>query len=129
MSLLLAVFVVVAFAGTVVGLGLPDRAGQAVEGSREALEVLRDPSLDDDGKEEALQRLSLRLFRLFGVLLGGSLLAIGWPLALIWGADRAGVASLAGTLDVLERPDFLVGTVVAGFAIWWLVRRTAGDGR
>lgn len=126
MSFLLAVFVVVGFAATIAWLGLPARAGEAVEGSREALSVVRDPSLDDDAKEEALQRLALRLFRLVGVLVGGSLLAIGWPLAVVWAADRVGVGTFSATLDVLERPDFLLGTVVVGFGGWWALRRLRG---
>lgn len=126
MNFLSAVFVVVAFAATIVRLDLPDRAREAVDGSGEGLSVLRDPALDDDAKEEALQRLALRLFRLVGVLVGGSVLAIGWPLAVVWAGERAGVGSLAGTLDVLERPDFLIGTAVAGFAGWWLLDRLRG---
>lgn len=126
MSLLLAALVVVAFALTLEGLDLPDRAREVGARTRESLEVLRDASLEDRAKEAALRRNSLRLFRLLGLLAGGSLLALGLPLAGVWLLELAGVASLQAVLSTLERPDFLAGATAVGIAAYLAIRRARG---
>jgi len=85
--------------------------------------VLRDASLNDREKETALQRHAKRLFVLLGRLAGGSGLALGGPLLAIWILDRTGMASFPNTLLVLQRLDFLVGTIVVGLGGYLLVRR------
>lgn len=122
-SFLLAVMVVVVFAFVLERLDLPERARETGRRARESLEVLRDPELDDRQKESELQEQSLRLFGLLGVLLGGSLLALGLPLLAVWLLELGGVSSLEAVLDVLESPTFLVGTVVVGGGAYLLYRR------
>jgi hypothetical protein len=114
MNLALALFVVVGFAATLEYLGLPDRARAVGRRSGRSLEVLRDSSLEDREKEEALQRQSRKLFRLLGILVGGSALALGLPLGAVWLLGQMGVGSFWGTIGVLERIDFLVGVTLAG---------------
>lgn len=114
MNLLLALFVVVGFAVTLEYLDLPDRARTVGQRSSRSLEVLRDNSLEDREKEEILQRESRQLFGLLGVLVGGSVLALGVPLGVVWVLGQMGVGSFWGTIGVLERIDFLVGVTVAG---------------
>lgn len=123
MSFLLAALVVVAFAAVLERLDLPDRAREVGERSRKSLGVLRDSSLDDREKEEALQRHSLRLFGLLGILAGGSLLALGLPLGGVWALELAGLASLEEVLATLSRLDFLTGTTAAGFLAWGVYRK------
>jgi len=123
MSVLWATGVVVAFAGAIEYLRLPDCAREVGRRSLDCLDVLRDASLDDRDKETALQRHAKRLFVLLGRLAGGSGLALGGPLLVIWLLDRAGMASFSGTLIVLQRVDFLVGTGVVGLGGYLLVRR------
>lgn len=113
----------VVFALVLERLELPDRARETGRRARESLDVLRDPSLDDRQKEEALQEQALRLFGLLGVLLGGSLLALGLPLLGVWLLELAGVSSLGAVLDVLERPDFLLGTAALGGGGYLAYRR------
>lgn len=122
MNLLLALFVVVAFAATIDVLGLPQRAWTVVKQSRASLKVLRNPSLGDRAKEKALQRHARRLFGLLGILLGGSALSLGWPLLGVWGLEKLGVASLQEVLFVLQRADFLAGTAAAGLLGYLLIR-------
>ena len=123
MSFLLAVMVVVVFALVLERLDLPERARETAARARESLDVLRDPELDDREKESALQEQSLRLFGLLGILLGGSLLALGVPLLAVWLLELVGVSSLDAVLGVLESPPFLLGTVVVGIAGWLAYRR------
>lgn len=127
MSFLLAALVVVAFALAIERLELSERARETGRRARESLDVLRDPSLDDRQKEEALQEQARRLFGLLGILAGGSVLALGLPLAAVWLLELGGVASLEAVLDVLQRLDFLAGTAVAGVLAYLVVRKARGS--
>lgn len=126
MSVFLAVLVVVAFALTVDRLRLPERAREVGRRAMDCLGVLRDVSLDDEAKARAMRGHALRLFALFGILAGGSVLALGLPLLSVWILDGVGVASLAGVLSVLERADFLAGTAVVGVFAYLFFRLRAG---
>ncbi len=123
MNIALALFVVVGFAATLEFLNLPEHAREVGERGNAALEVFRDDERSDREKEEVLQQAAGRLFRLLGILTGGSALALGGPLAIVWGLEAVGVGSFMGTLAVLERIDFLVGVTVAGGIGYVLVRR------
>lgn len=127
MTVLLAVFVVVTFAVTIDQLSLADRAREVGARSSDALGVLRDPALTDDRKEEALQRESIVLFKLLGVLAGGSLLALLVPLAVVWLLGQLGVSSLGEVLDVLERLDFLAAVTIVGTALFLIRRRLRSE--
>ncbi|MCS4201460.1 hypothetical protein [Salinibacter ruber] len=114
MNFALAVFVVVGFTATLEQLNLPGHAQAVGERSSRSLSVLRDDSLGDREKEEALQSQSRELFRLLGILVGGSALALGLPLGIVWLLGQLGLGSFWGTIGVLERIDFLVGTAALG---------------
>lgn len=123
MDILLAVFVVVVFALVLERLSLPRRAREVLARSSDALAVLRDGDLTDAEKEKRLQRQSRRLFGLLGVLAGGSLLALGLPLAVVWVLGQMGLGSLRAVLDVLERLDFLVAVTAGGVVAFLLLPR------
>lgn len=122
MNLALAIFVVVGFAGVLELLRLPEHARAVGQRSQDAFAVLQNESLDDREKEEALQSHSRRLFVLLGILAGGSALALGGPLALVWGLERLGLGSFAAVLGILQRLDFLAATVVVGGLAYLLIR-------
>lgn len=122
MNLVLAMVVVVGFAVTIEYLDLPGHARDAGRRGMQSIEVLQDDSMDDREKEEALQRHAGRLFGLLGILAGGSVLALGLPLAGVWGLGKLGVGSFSGTLLVLERLDFLAGVTVVGLLGYLLIR-------
>lgn len=123
MSLLWALFVVVGFAALLHVCGLPAYAREAGRRGQDCLAVVRDDTMDDRAKEEALQDHARRLFVLLGILGGGSILALGLPLGAVWLLDWGGVASLPRVWATLERPDVLLGTVVVGTAGYLLVRQ------
>lgn len=124
MSLLLAALVVVTFAAMIERFGLVGHAREVVARSRESLDLVRDRSLDDDAKEKRLQRHAVRLAQLVVILAGGSLLALGLPLAGVWLLDLIGVGSLGRVLSVLQRIDFLAATMALGLFGVLLLRRT-----
>jgi hypothetical protein len=123
MNLALALFVVAGFAGTLEYLNLPEHARRVGERSQDALAVLRNDALDDREKEEALQGHARRLFALLGILLGGSVLALGGPLAIVWGLERIGVGSFEAVLRILQRLDFLAATIIVGLVGYLIARR------
>ena len=114
MSLLWATFVVVGFAALLHLLRLPGYAREAGRRGRACLAVVRDETMDDRDKEDALQGHARRLFVLLGILGGGSLLALGLPLGAVGLLDWGGVASLERVWGTLERIDFLAGTLIVG---------------
>jgi hypothetical protein len=126
MSFALALFVVVGFAATIEWLDLPDQAREVGRRSARSLEVVRDSSMSDREKEEALQQQTGELFWLLGVLVGGSMLALGGPLVVVWGLGKMGVGSFSGAIGVLERLDFLAGVTVVGGLGYVLYRRFSG---
>lgn len=127
MTAILAVFVVVGFAAAIEYLELPRHARDVARRGGETLHVLRDESLTDAEKEEMLQREATQLFGLLGILAGGSVLALGVPLTAVWGLEKIGVGSFHGTLVVLQRIDFLLGTVVVGGLAYFLIQRVRGS--
>lgn len=122
MNFALAILVVVGFATTIDLLNLPAHAREVGQRNTDCLNVLRDASLTDDAKERALQRHARRLFVLLGILVGGSFLALFLPLLAVWLLDEVGVGSFHTVLSVLQRFDFLAGTMVVGLLGYLLVR-------
>lgn len=126
MTFALAAFVVVGFAGILHVLDLPAYARETGRRSQECTKILRDSSMDDRAKEEALQDQAQRLFALLGILGGGSLLAIGLPVGAVWVLDLVGIASVWDVFNMLERIDFLAGTVIVGGLGYALVQYLRG---
>jgi hypothetical protein len=122
MNLALAISVVIGFAGTLEYFDLPDRARSVGQQSTEALAVLPDDTLTDREKEKALQAHARTLFGLLGVLVGVSILALGAPLALVWGLEQIGLGSFQKVLAILQRLDFLAATIVVGLLGYLLAR-------
>lgn len=123
-SLVLALLVVIAFAGIVERTRLTAHVAEAVRRGRESYSIVSDPSLTDDRKERRLREETLRLFALLGRIVLGSFLALGLPLGVLWVLDGIGLISLSETLDVLTRLDFLLAVSALGIlAAWWGRRR------
>jgi hypothetical protein len=120
-----AVLVVLVFAACIHLVRLIPNTAEVLVRARDAGHVLRRADLDDDAKEKALQRHSLRLFGLLGLLLLGSVVALGLPAIVIWALAGAGVLSVRGVYDVLLRWDFLLGVTVLGLLAYFVVRRRA----
>ncbi|HKK07765.1 MAG TPA: hypothetical protein VKA44_02655 [Gemmatimonadota bacterium] len=124
MNLLLAAGVAVASAVLVERLGLPAYVGRVMARARSCREILADAGRSDLEKERALRSEALGLFGLFGRLAGGSVVAVGLPMAGIGLLDLAGVGSSRGVVATLVRPAFLAAAFGVG-ALAWAVRRRA----
>ena len=122
-GLLGAILVVVGFVVIAHFVGLVPRTAEVVARSRESVAVLKDPQLDDEAKERYMQRSAIALFKLLGLLLAGSCLALLLPFAVVWLGEEAGLLSLDSSIRMLLRWDFLVVTTVVGFAAYFGLRR------
>jgi len=125
MNLLGATLVVILFAVLVHVVRLVRWTTEVVAESRESAAVLKNPGLDDEEKEKALQKHAIRLCVLFLLLVLGSAVALLAPVGLIWLMDAAGLISLDGVLDMLQRWDFLAAATVIGSGIYLILRRLA----
>lgn len=90
---------------------------QITSGSREALQVMRDPELDDREKEKRVQALSLRTFRASFLILGQLALALGLPYLLVLGLSETGAWSLEAVVDRSLRWDLIVGATVLALVL------------
>jgi hypothetical protein len=122
-GLLGASLVVVGFVVLAHFVGLIPKTAEVLARTRESIAVLKDPQLDDDSKERHMQQNAIVLFKLLGLLLLGSAVALLTPFAIIWLADIAGLLSLDSSIDMLLRWDFLLGATVIGFAAYYGLRR------
>ena len=118
-----AIFLVVGFVALIRVFGLTKKCRDVVELARSSLAVVRDPALDDDHKERALQSHAKQLFSLFFVLTAGAALALGLPTGVIWVLDRLQVVSLGRVIDVTLSWQFLLGTTLLGILVLRLARR------
>lgn len=125
MNVVLAAAVAAGSAFLVERLGLPAHVSTVVNRARRCRRILTDSTRSDLEKERALREESLRLFRLFGRLAGGSLLAIGAPLAVIGALDAVGVVSASAVIATLVRPTFLAAAFGLG-GLFYLWRARAG---
>lgn len=123
MTLILAGLVVVTFGLIIERAGLVGYARQVTERASACVKVLRDSSLDDDAKERLMREQSVRLLGLLGLLIAVSALAILLPLGAVWLLEQIGVGSFDGVLAMLERPAFLVGASILGFATYMVIHR------
>jgi len=122
-DLLGASLVVVGFAILAHYVGLVPRTTEVVAIAREAIAVLKDPQMDDEVKERVMQRNAILLFKLLGLLLLGSAVALSVPIAMIWLAERVGLLSLDSSLDMLLRWDFILAVTIVGLAVYLGLRR------
>jgi hypothetical protein len=119
MNLLGAVTVIVGFASLVYFFGLVDRTKQAIAISRKAMETMGNSQMTDLEKERFLQSSSLRLFKLLGQLVIGSIGALIIPFGVVWAAQLGGLVTLDAVTAILLRWDFIVAASVVGVVVYF----------
>ena len=117
-----AIFLVVGFVVLVRKFGLVQKSGDVFGLVKSTLEVLRNPLLDDDAKESALQSNAKQLFLLFLLLTVGGAAALALPAAVIWLLDVLRVLSLRSVIEVTLSWPFLLGTTLLAIVAWRLTR-------
>lgn len=119
MNFLGAVTVIIGFASLIYFFDLVGRTKQAIAISREALETIGDSGMTDLQKERFLQSSSLRLFKLLGQLVVGSVCALFIPLGVVWAGQLGGLVALDAVIEILFRWDFIVGASVVGVVVYF----------
>ncbi|MBK8979382.1 MAG: hypothetical protein IPM29_26080 [Planctomycetes bacterium] len=128
MTWVAAAWLVVGFLLAARLLGLPDRAAEVFARSRAAVRDMRDPALDELEKEKRVQRHALRMLALFAIVTLGLALALAAPLAVVWGLELLGAASVERTLELsLSGPFLLAACVVTVAALPLLRQRRSSD--
>lgn len=104
-------------------LGIIPVASRAIGTAREAGSVMRDPNLDDDAKEAAVQKASLSLFKSFGSLVVRVVLLLLSAFLPIFLADMFGLVPDEAVIGFLLRWDVLVITSVVIIGAVYLGKR------
>lgn len=105
--------------------GIVSTARRAIATTRNAMQALRDPALDELVRERAVQAAAIRLVVASGSLILRSLLALAAAFIPILASDWAGIVPQAAMLAFMERWDVIViATVVVtlgyvvGLRVW-----------
>jgi hypothetical protein len=116
-----AALVVVSFLFFFEKLGVARAAGRAIETSRAASPIMRDPEMSDDEKEAAMRKASVSLLADFGSILlrGAATLALSAVPALVLGF--LGLASFEDTMLWLASWPAIIGITVA-VSLFYYVR-------
>jgi hypothetical protein len=120
-TLLGAVLLIVSMLALMKLFGLFSRAVETVKISKNALQVISNPNLEDDRKESLLQEHSRLLLRAFSDLFIRSLGSIGIPAAILWCFEYSGIISFMTVLNVVHSwPVLLIAGTIAAF---WLLEK------
>lgn len=129
MTLVVASAAVLGFALVLASSRLGVVVQRIVRGALDGVTAVLDPDLDDLAKERAARRAGVRL-------LGGAFglawrfgLALGAAGLVVLGADASGVEPTGRVLDMMVRPDFIVGISVAAALVWWALVKARVVGR
>ncbi len=105
--------------------GVVSTARRAIATTRNAMQAIRNPALDELARERAVQAAAIRLVVASGSLVLRSLMALAAAFIPILVADWAGIVPQAAMLAFMERWDVIViATVVVtlgyvvGLCVW-----------
>ncbi len=124
MTATVALACVAIFAAGLWALGIVRAGTEALAVAQVAVAALRDPRLDDDAREQAVQRASLRLFGAFFSILTRSALALAAAVLPLWIAETAGLVSGEAVMLYLSRWDIILVTsivMLAGYRLRMLL--------
>lgn len=103
--------------------GVTPTAQRALATALAARKVMRDPDIDELGKEKAVQKSALSLFGSFISIFLRSLVTLLISVLPIWLADLAGLVLMAEVFEFLARWDVIIGASVLITAGWLIIRR------
>ena len=112
--------------GFVLFMVLLDLVGQSrkvLDTVQQAFVTLGDPGLDDRQKETRLRGQAGRLFKLFFIIVGICMIALGVPLAIVWLMDKLGWLNLKHVIDMTLSWQFIVGASIIMIAAAWISER------
>ena len=99
-------------------LGLLASARRVLDISNAAFTVMGNPTLDEDTREQEMQRHAISLFGLFLRLFVGGAVAVLIPAGCLWLLDLAGWLSLEASLDTGFSLTFILLVTVVSIITW-----------
>ena len=120
------VVVVLGFMIFVKLFGLVGRTAKVAQVAKSALEVVRDPSLDDRQKETATQKYAKELFSLFFVIAAASLTALAIPLGVVWVMELANLPTVAQVIQGTLSLQFIGIAAVLSLIFFFLSKKRFG---
>ena len=106
--------------------GLVGRTTKVAKVAKSALEVIRDPALDDYQKETATRRYARELFSLFFVIATASLIALAIPLGIVWLMELANLLTVAKVIAGTFTLEFVGIAAVLSVIVFLLSRVRLG---
>lgn len=94
-------------------LGVVRAAAGVLETARSAVRAMRDETLDDEAREKAVQRASIRLLGAFASILVRGALSLAAGFLPIWLASATGLATVGSVTGYLARWDVIAVATVA----------------
>lgn len=92
--------------------GLPEMARGVFASSKDSVSIIRNPDMDDDAKEVALQQKAKTLFWLFILLTLGCAAALLLPAGVVWLLDAIGLMSFDQVIAFTLSWEFILATTV-----------------
>lgn len=121
--LLGAIFLVIGFVALMKVFALVEKSSAVVTVARLAFSDIRNPNLNDDAKEVALQGHAKQLFVLFLLLTLGGTAALILPAAGLWVFELMGVLTLDAAMATALSWEFLSASTVCVLLVLWVNRK------
>ncbi|MEZ5863115.1 MAG: hypothetical protein R3D25_03225 [Geminicoccaceae bacterium] len=118
MTLLAACIVCIVFLLACIALRLVPVASAIVATSGKALATMRDPTLDDDAKEQAARSAAIGLFGGFLSIVWRTAAAVAASLAVLYGGDWLGIFNVDAVMAMLASWEFIIATTVVITILW-----------
>lgn len=122
-----AIFLVIAFIWILKISRIVENSARVVSITRNSIADLRNPALDDDAKEAAMQTHAKHLFGLFFLITIAGASAVLAPLGVIWVLDRFDLLSLDGVVGVTLSWQFLLASTLVISLLLFAARRSRQD--
>ena len=118
-----AIFLVIGFVVLMKVFAIIEKSSAVVTVARLAFSDIRNPNLNDDAKEVALQGHAKQLFVLFLLLTLGGTAALILPAAGLWVFELMGVLTLDAAMATALSWEFLSASTVCVLLVLWVNRK------
>lgn len=123
MSVFGAIILVVGFIALLKVFSLVELSIDVIGLSRQSLADIRNPEMDDEAKEKALQGHTKKLLLLFFKLTSGGIAALLVPLALVWLLEQLDVLSLSEVMSTVLSWEFILASTILAIVVLRVKRK------
>ena len=123
MEIVGAVLVVIVFAALLHVFRTVEFTKQVTQIAHGSVETIRSSELNDRQKESIVQKNTVQLLRLLGILVVTSIAALVLPLVLVWLLALAGLWSYDAVQAMLLSWEFIIAAAFIGVAAYYAIAR------